>query len=274
VSPGVYWGDDAVAVELASHSNEYLARIVHDDPVRFGGFATLPLPNVDSSLRELEHGLDELKLDGVVLFTSQGTRYLGDPSYDPVFKELERRKAVVLIHPTTVPPGSTTSGLSLPYALVDFVFDTTRAITNLLYSGTFERYPSIRYIVSHAGGAVPYLGWRLGLGEIAPELRARVPKGTMHYLRQLYFDTALSAAEPVFAALRQFVPTSHILFGSDFPYLPDGLIKAETSGLDQSAVLDDTMRAAIDRDNALALFPRFAQQKTARMENAAWTPQP
>jgi predicted TIM-barrel fold metal-dependent hydrolase len=180
----------------------------------------------------------------------------------------------VLIHPTTVPPGSARSGLSLPYALVDFVFDTTRAITNLLYSGTFERHPSIRYIVSHAGGAVPYLGWRLGLGEIGPELRARVPKGTMHYLRQLYYDTALSATEPVFAALRQFVPTSHVLFGSDFPYVPDGLIKVETNGLDQSAVLDDSMRAAIDRDNALALFPRLAPAQTVRTESTAWTPQP
>jgi predicted TIM-barrel fold metal-dependent hydrolase len=265
VAPGVFWGDEALAIELARHSNEFLARIVHDDPVRFGGFATLPLPAVDASLRELEYGLDTLGLDGVVLFSSQGNRYLGDPGFDPLFQELNRRSAVVFIHPTTVPPGSDVSGLSIPYSLVDFVFDTTRAVTNLLYSGTFERYPAIRYIVSHAGGAVPYLAWRLGLGELRPDLRARVPQGAAHYLRRLYYDTALSATEQVFASLRQFVPTSQILFGSDFPYLPDRLIEAETEGVDKSSVLDDGLRAAVNRGNALALFPRLVEhQATSR----------
>src|SRR4030095_2555777 len=187
--------------------------------------------------------------------------YLGDPSYEVLFQELERRSAVVFIHPTTVPPGGDATGLRIPYSLAEFVFDTTRAVTNLLYSGTLERYPSIRYIVSHAGGTVPYLGWRLALGEVRPDLRAQVPQGAQHYLRKLYYDTALSATEPVFAALRQFVPSSQLLFGSDFPYVPNRLLKAEVEGLEKSAVLDDKLRAAIDRDNALALFPRFAQKE-------------
>jgi predicted TIM-barrel fold metal-dependent hydrolase len=260
VSPGVYWGDIDYAIGLARECNEYLARMVGDDRTHFGGFATLPLPDVNAALRELEHGLDVLGLDGVVLFASQGDRYLGDPAYDELFQELERRSAIVFIHPNTIPPGSDVPKLSLPYGLVEFVFDTTRAVANLLYNGTLERYPSIRYIVSHAGGTVPYLAWRIAGGDFLPGLRERAPKGGgLRQLQRLYYDTALSTSEYALAALRQFVPTSQILFGSDFPYVPEFVLKAETSGLESSKVLDDAARNAINRESAAALFPRFAQ---------------
>jgi hypothetical protein len=144
-SPGVYWGGDTgFAVKLAHETNEFLADVVRDDPDRFGAFATMPLPDVDASLRELEYAYDTLGLDGVVLFSSQGGRYLGDPLFDPLFEELERREAIVFIHPTTLPPGADATGLTIPYGVAEFTFDTTRAITNVLYSGTLERYPSIR----------------------------------------------------------------------------------------------------------------------------------
>ena len=266
VSPGVYWGDIEAAVTLARESNEYLAGVVSDDPDHFGGFATLPLPDVTAAQRELEHAFDDLKLDGVVLFASQGDRYLGDPLYDELFQELERRKAIVFIHPNTTPPGSNVPRLSLPYGIVEFIFDTTRAVTNLLYSGTLERYPSIRYIVSHAGGAVPYLAWRIAGAEFLPEMRDRALKGgALRQLQRLYYDTALSSSEYALAALRQFVPTSQILFGSDFPYVPDKIIEAETAGVENSKVLDDAARKAINRDNAGALFPRFAHAADAKM---------
>ena len=266
VAPGVYWGDIDAAVTLARESNEYLARVVSDDPDHFGGFATLPLPDVAAAQRELEHAFDDLELDGVVLFASQGDRYLGDPLYDELFQELERRKAIVFIHPHTIPPGSNVPRLSLPYGIVEFIFDTTRAVTNLLYSGTLERYPSIRYIVSHAGGAVPYLAWRIAGAEFLPEMRDRAPKGgALRQLQRLYYDTALSSSEYALSALRQFVPTSQILFGSDFPYVPDTLIEAETAGVQNSKVLDDAARKAINRDNASALFPRFAHVADAKM---------
>ena len=119
--------------------------------------------------------------------------------------------------------------------------------------------------MSHAGGAVPYLAWRIGLGEIIkPKLHEHVPKGALHYLRKLYYDTALSANEYVFGALRQFVPASQVLFGSDFPYVNDPLIKLETTGLETSRIWSDAERRAIDRENALALFPRFARTPIAR----------
>jgi predicted TIM-barrel fold metal-dependent hydrolase len=233
---------------------------VHDHPRRFGGFATLPLPDVKAALAELEHAYDALHLDGVILFASQGDRYLGDLLYEQLFQELERRKAVVLIHPHTVPPGSNAPKLKLPFGIVEFMFDTTRAIANLLYSGTLERYPSIRYIVSHAGGAVPYLAWRIANATFLPGMPNRMSGAdALKQLQRLYYDTALSTSEYVFATLREFVPASHVLFGSDFPYVPDQVIKAEIVGLEKSRVLDDAMRKAIDRDNALALFPRFAR---------------
>lgn len=260
VQPQVYWGDTVSAAQWARHCNEYLARIVQDDPGHFGGFASVPLPDAASACREAAYALDDLGLDGVLLLTSQDGQYLGDPDFEELFQELDRRSAVVFIHPNTMPPGSNVPKLALPYSLVEFVFDTTRCIANLLYSGTLERYPSIRYILPHAGGTVPFLAWRIALGEMmVPQMRERVPKGAMHYLRQLYYDTALSTSDAALSALTQFVPTTQIVFGSDFPLAPEPVVKAEIANFDSSPVLDVEARAAINRDNALRLFPRFAQ---------------
>jgi len=259
-SPGVYWGGDTgFAVKLARETNEFVADVVRDDPEHFGGFATIPLPDVDASLEEVEYAYDTLGLDGVVLYTSQGDRYLGDRSYDPFFEELDRRKAIVFIHPTTIPPGADATGLTIPFGVAEFTFDTTRAVMNMLYSGTLERYPSIRYIVSHAGGTIPYLAWRIAGASYLPELRDRAPKTDgLALLQKLYYDTALSTSEFVFGALKEFVPMSQVLFGSDFPYIGPAVLQAERYGLENSKVLDDAARAAIDRGNALTLFPRFA----------------
>jgi predicted TIM-barrel fold metal-dependent hydrolase len=260
VVPHMNWGDDAAAIRWARHCNEFSARIVHDDPEHFGCFASLPMPDTKACLVELEYALDTLKLDGVILMASQGVQYLGDPSYEELFQELDRRNAIVFIHPNTVPPGSIVPRLSLPWGIVEFVFDTTRCITNLLYSGVLERYPNIRYIVSHAGGAVPYLAQRIGFGATElPGFADKLPKGPLHYLQRLYYDTALSTSEYVQAALKEFVPTSQVLFGSDWPLVPEKVVKIETSGLEGSRILTDATRKAIYRDNALALFPRFAR---------------
>ena len=259
-SPGVYWGGDTgFAVKLARETNEFVADVVRDDSEHFGGFATIPLPDVGASLEEVEYAYDTLGLEGVVLYTSQGDRYLGDRSYDPFFEELDRRKAIVFIHPTTIPPGADATGLTIPFGVAEFTFDTTRAVMNMLYSGTLERYPSIRYIVSHAGGTIPYLAWRIAGASYLPELRDRASKTDgLALLQKLYYDTALSTSEFVFGALKEFVPMSQVLFGSDFPYIGPAVLQAERYGLENSKVLDDAARAAIDRGNALTLFPRFA----------------
>jgi predicted TIM-barrel fold metal-dependent hydrolase len=258
VVPQVYWGDTAFAARWARHNNEFSARMVQEDPARFGALATLPLPDTAAAVRELEYAMDTLKLDGVIMFSSFGDQYPGDPQFEEVFHELNRRKAVVLIHPCTAPPGAIVPKLTIPWGLTEFVFDTTRAVANLLFSGTLARYPDIRFIVSHAGGTIPYISLRLRIGEEIPGLSDNIPLGTMHYLQKLYYDTTLSTSEAVLAGLQQFVPTSQILFGSDWPMVNEKVVTLETTMLERSRVLDDATRQAIDRDNALALFPLFA----------------
>lgn len=258
VVPSVYWGGDIKgAIKWATYCNEFSARVVHDDPRHFGALATLPLPDTKAACKELEYAMDQLGLDGVILWASNGNQYLGDPDFEELMAELNRRDAVVLIHPNTFPPGSDAFKTPVPFGLVEFMADTTRAVASLLFSGTLERYPRIRWIVSHAGAMVPYTAWRLQLGELMPPLDKAVPKGTLHYLRNLYYDTALSTSEFAFAALKEFAKPTNILFGSDYPLVPELVVQAEVKGLTSSKIMDAKMQKAIDRENALKLFPRF-----------------
>src|SRR5437764_15229355 len=160
--PGIYFGDVTFARDMARRCNEFSAQLIHEYPQRFGAFAILPLPDIEAALRELEYALDTLKLDGVVLLSSVDGRYPGDPLFDELFTELNRRKAVVFLHPT-VPAINRELHLNLPPFLVEFVFDTTRAVVNLMYSGTLERCPDMPVILAHAGGTVPYVALRISL---------------------------------------------------------------------------------------------------------------
>jgi len=260
-APGVYFGDRASARALARRCNEYSARLVGDQPSRFGAFAVLPLPDVDAALDELAYASDTLHLDGVVLLASIGDLYLGDRALDPLFAELDRRRAVVFVHPT-IPSTSQALKLTLPGAMIEFVFDTTRAVANLIYSGTLERYQDLSIILSHAGGTVPYVAWRLAQGAVIPALRERAPQGAIAYLKRLYYDTAMSATPYALNSLRELVDPSHILFGSDSPFLPEPLVEASIAGLRSYGAFDASARAAIERDNALALFPRLRRAVT------------
>jgi predicted TIM-barrel fold metal-dependent hydrolase len=255
-APGVHFGNDAAARDLARRSNEYSARLVNDHPDRFGSFAVLPMPDAEGTLREIEYALDTLKLDGVVMLASMGNRYLGDQAFDAVFDELNRRKAVIFIHPT-VPVSSEALKLALPGALIEFVFDTTRAVANLIYSGTLERNPDMKIILSHAGGTIPYVAWRLSLGSTIPELAAKAPQGALAYLKRLYYDTAMSANPYALNSLRELVDPSQILFGSDTPFLPEPLIGQVVNGLETYPGFDAAERGLIERGNGLSLFPRL-----------------
>src|SRR6202049_709373 len=161
-TPGVHTGDDAAARDLARRVNEVGAKLIQERPDRFGSFAALPLPDLDGALRELEYALDTLKLDGVVLFSNARGIYLGDKLFRPLFDELERRKAVVFVHPTASPDPAARS-LGLPDSLIDFTADTTRAVAQLHYGNTFARTPNVKYIFSHAGGTIPHLETRCSI---------------------------------------------------------------------------------------------------------------
>ncbi len=251
--PGIYFVDRVFAKDLARRCNEYSAQLIYKYPQRFGAFAILPLPDINTALHELEYALDTLKLDGVVLLSSVDGRYPGDSLFDELFTELNRRKAVVFLHPT-VPAINSELKLDLPPFLVEFVFDTTRAVTNLIYSGTLERCPYIRFILAHAGGTVPYLAYRISLGQI---VLPGAPQGVMTYLKQFYYDTALSANPNALRSLTELVDASHILFGSDYPFAPEVVTGFSVQGIQNYKGFDEQARKAIERESALELFPRF-----------------
>ncbi len=251
-TPSVYAGDVAAARTLARECNEFAAAMARDFPRRFGNFATLPLPDVDGSLVEIAYALDVLKADGVGFLTSYGDKWLGDPAFASIFDELHRRNALVYVHPTV----SDCCRNLLPGvnpAVVEFLFDTTRTITSLLFSGTFSRCSGIRFIFSHAGGALPMLAYRLATasGRMVPD---RVPNGALYEFKRLHFDIATTTNEIGLDAILKLVGPEHVLLGTDYPFMP---MAATIPGLDAS-VLPDAVQAAINRTGAVALVPRFA----------------
>lgn len=249
-APGIWLGDPAESRHLARLCNDYTAGLTARHRGRFGFFATLPLPDVEGSLREIERALDELGAQGIVLMTSYGEHWPGDPAFAPVLDELARRRAVIYFHP--VAPACCVNVLpQVPPAIVEFPFATTRAIMSLLYSGTLTRCRTARFLFSHGGGAVPMLSSRIATwAGVSPQIRARVPEGALAELQRLFFDTASVTNRPAFAALHGLVPTSQILLGSDYPFGPLDEAISSLAGLGLSAA---ELRA-IGRDNAAALL--------------------
>ena len=219
----------------------------------------MPLPDVDGALEELTYALDVLKLDGVVLFSNSNGVYLGDKSFEPVFAELERRAAVVFVHPTASPDASK-AGLGLPDTLIDFTADTTRAVAQMHYSNRFARTPDIKYIFSHAGGTIPYLATRFAIVDEMKVIPGHEERGSAaDTFRRLYWDTALSWKNPVLEMLRSVVGMEQVLFGSDYPYLRRDLAVKCGGELRDTPTLNDQEREAVLGGNAVRLFPRLAQ---------------
>jgi predicted TIM-barrel fold metal-dependent hydrolase len=254
-TPSVWLGGAQASRDFARECNEAAAEMQRDYKGRFGHFAALPLPDTEGCLHEIEYALDELHADGFALTTNYVDKYPGDDAFAAVFDELNRRKAVVYFHPTAASFAFNVIP-NIPPPTIEFPFDTTRAITSLLFGGTFHRCPNIRWIFSHGGGALPMLASRLaGLAKNRPELNARVPNGVMHELSKLYVDVVGVTTPGALRAVLDIVPMSHLLFGSDFPFWdPDITIKG-LAGLKLSAA--DLQ--AIERENALKLLPNLPQ---------------
>jgi predicted TIM-barrel fold metal-dependent hydrolase len=252
--PGVWFGDVAEGRAIARDYHEYAARLCADHPSRFGFFAALPLPDVSGSLAEIAYAFDTLKADGVVLMTNYGDKWPGDPAFDAVFAELDRRRAVVFFHPATAACcGNLIPGMS--DSTVEFLFDSTRTILSLMVNGTMARYPNIRFIFAHTGGATSALAHRIDTFFARhKELHDRLPDGAIGQLRKLHYDIANSVNPATMTAIRSLVPVSQLVFGSDYPVLPLAL----TADSFDRFELPDAERAAINRGNAERLFPRFA----------------
>ena len=252
-NPGIWFGNVAAARRLSRGCNEYLARLVADNPGRFGAFATLPLPDIEGSLAEIAHSFDVLKADGIGLMTSYDDKWPGDAAFASVFEELNRRKAVVYFHPTSTNCcAAHVPDVSL--SVIEFPIDTTRAVVSLLFSGTFARYPDIRWIFSHGGAAVPSLAYRMTrIMESQPKLASRIPNGALHELKRLFYDTALSANPVTMAGLLQLVTASQVVFGTDFPLQSS---QATVEGL-AALGLNVGELQAIEAGNAGKLLPRL-----------------
>ena len=242
----------ADAAALARDLNDYTAALVASRPDRFGFFATIPMPHADASVTEIVRVLDDLKADGVVLLSNNAGVYLGEDGQHDLFAALNERSAVVFIHPADL-PGPTVPGVA-PFA-ADFLLDTTRAAYLLVRNGIRRKYPNVRFIVSHAGGFVPYASHRMAVAIMAET--GRSPADTLDHFSSFYFDTALSSSAAALPTLLAFAKPGHITFGSDWPFAPVAAGKLFAAGLDTYPGLDASTRDAINRTNALALFPRL-----------------
>jgi predicted TIM-barrel fold metal-dependent hydrolase len=252
-TPGLWFNAGATEADrIARICNDYGAEMVRQFPGRFGLFATLPMVDINSTLKEIEYVFETIKADGVGLQSSYGDKWLGDPIYRPIFEELNRRKAVVYVHPvagaccTNLNVGVNVSTLEVP-------FDTTRSIASLLLSGTLARTRDIRWLFSHAGGTIPMMAGRINSFYANNPRRAEfAPEGIEEELRKLYYDTANAAFGPNMAALMKFVPASRITYGTDYPYFRLDQINI----LRQAGITDADMRA-IESGNAVRLIPRL-----------------
>ena len=264
-------GADFLAAEpataLARTVNDELAAMVSEHPQRFGGFAVLSLQDVDGARAEAIRALDELGLDGVALLSSTGGRYLGDPVFEPLLAELDARNAWVFVHPTAVAADARPE-YAIPSFVAEYPFDTTRTIISLLFNGTFDRHPGIRWHLAHGGGTVPMLRKRLDtlatyaplaadvLG-LPPGSKALTPDSCDRALRAAFFDTALVADRPALLALDAMCGKRGIVFGSDWPFA--ALMYSEDPDPQPAlgGVFSAADRAQIDHRNAREAFPRL-----------------
>ncbi len=253
-TPGPHLGDGIEARALAKQVNERIAEMVKRRPDRFGMFASVPLPDIDGSLEAIAYAYDELSTDGVVLLANTQGTYLGDPRFDPVMAELDRRSAIVFIHPAQL-EGRPVPGLHP--SLADFLLDTTRSAINLVLRGVPRRFPRLRFILSHGGGFLPYAAHRMAFlaNVVDPKVDAAE---TLDDLASFYFDTALSGSPTALPSLTAFARPGHVLFGSDSPYASSKTIGYFTGKLDGYDGLDAAEHAAVGRGNAEILFPRLA----------------
>jgi predicted TIM-barrel fold metal-dependent hydrolase len=252
-TPGLWFDTGAeVANKVVRVCHDFQAGMRRDYPGRFGIFAPLSMMDIDATLKEIEYAFDTIKADGINLQTNYGDKWLGDPAYKPVLEELNRRKAVVYVHPLVA---ACCGRLSIPTfpAVIEVPHDTTRTVTSLLLTGSFKRYPDIKWIFSHAGGTIPMMAGRIAaFYDQNPKTKEFAPDGVMAELAKLHYDTANATSAPAMAALLKLAPASQVTYGTDYPYFPLNQNKdLQKLGLSAADV------QAIESGNATRLIPRL-----------------
>lgn len=263
-SPGAWFGDIEFTRRLVRVCNETMARIVTDHPGKFGAMGFVSLPDVETACRDVEYALDTLKMDGINLQTHTAQRYLGDPEEDELYAELDRRKALIFVHPQR-PPVKDMPRYAFPAGYTELTFDTTRAMTNMLYTGMLAKFPNIRWIMPHMGGVTPFLLFRLSGLDDDPKVRARIPDGVAAHLRRLYYDVAQSPSPLALRALLDVADPSRILFGTDYPSARnvEKVMRDTIAAVKSFDGYDETLRRNVMSGNARALIPRFANLATS-----------
>lgn len=236
-SPGVHFGDDDAATELARHVNEFAAIVVAEHRDRFGFFASTPLPCVEAAVDEAVYAMDRLGARGVVLMSNAREVYLGDPALDPLWEELNRRRAIVFEHPTS-PPAVDAVALGRPRPMLEFMFETTRTVTDLMFAGVPERYPDIHFVIPHCGATLPVVVDRIELfRSLLPGSHGR-PASTLttrQQLQRFWYDLAGTPFPAPAAALVDVVGTDRLLYGSDYCWTPAVMAAQHAAALDGQA---------------------------------------
>jgi predicted TIM-barrel fold metal-dependent hydrolase len=245
-TPGVAV-EGAAGQTLLRRCNDYGANLVAAHPRRFGQFVHLKLEDPDNALQELAYGLDQLKAHGIGVFTNYHDKWLGDPAFDPVFAELERRRAIVYVHPITA---SCCTGLIPEFsdAMIEYQTDTTRAIASYIYRGAARRFPNVKLIWSHAGGTMPYLIERFDVADRTQAYKEAAPQGFRTAVAKFYYDVAQSSNGVATGALRQVIPVDHIVFGTDYPFRTPGEHVAQ---LESAKVFSPTDLVKVYRENVM-----------------------
>jgi predicted TIM-barrel fold metal-dependent hydrolase len=258
--PGVGFLPIDKAAAFARRCNDYSAELMAQQPKRFGCFGLLPMHDIDAAIREAQYCLETLRFEGISLFASYGEKFLGDAAFDPLLDYLNGRNAVAHVHPS-LHPSSKSLDLPWPGFMIEYVFDTTRAAVNLLFSGTLERCPNIRFILSHGGGTLPYVAWRLSVAPMIDQrLKQRTREEIFKGLRTFWYDNALASGPQPMGALSRIAEAERIVFGSDWPFCNDRVVIEEVADFTAPGFLAPDMRAKIAHDNALKLFPSRTRQ--------------